>query len=218
MKESFPELAPLGPAHAHAVARLFVHISPRYFLSRFGEQFLAEVFWRPFYSGGEDFGFVWKRGDRVVGLAAGTTHRSGLLRRMIGGAPVAFVAGALRGALASPLVIGHSLELLRRLRTERNRPGPEAELITLGFLPREILPAVSPVTGRAVSPALVLLRTAAARMRAAGASEFRLYTAADNHLACRFYRTLGFAESQRFMLFGEERIGFTRSTGFDDPL
>lgn len=214
----YPQMAPLGQAHAEDAARLFMQISPRYILSRLGSAFLADVFWRPFYSGGVDFGYVWLREGRVVGLAAGTTARDGLLRRTVTGAPVRFLLGAARGALRSPSVIGEGFDLLRRLASERAVPGPAAELITLGLLPREARPAVSPVTSRTVSPAVVLLRACAAHMQAHGATDFRLYTAAQNHLACRLYRNLGFTEARRFQLFGEERICFVRSTVFTDPL
>ena len=64
---------------------------------------------------------------------------------------------------------------------------------------------------------LGIIRAAAAFLFA-GAANFRLYTAARNHLACRLYRSLGFAEAKRFQLFGEERICFVRSTRFEDPL
>jgi GNAT superfamily N-acetyltransferase len=218
VNDGFPELETLQPADAAAAAHLFVQLAPQYFLSRFGEPFLANVFWRPFYRGGADFGFVWKKDDRVVGLAAGTTAREGLLRRIVTGAPLAFAAGALRTAVLSPRIVGEGIDLVRRLGAEGKAPGPDAELITLGILPREVQPATSPVTGRQVSPAVVLLHAAAARMRAAGANEFRLYTGAQNHLACRLYRNLGFTEARRFTLFGEERICFVRSTAFDDPL
>jgi Acetyltransferase (GNAT) family len=214
----FPELAGLAPAHAAQAARLFLQISPAYLLSRLGERFLAEVFWRPFYSGGPDFGYVWVRDGRVVGLAAGTTQRTGLVGRTIRGAPVGFVHGVARGVLRSPGVIGEGLDLIRRLRHEEHESGPEAELITLGLLPRDAHPAVSPATGQRVSPAVVLLRACAARMQAQGATEFRLYTAVRNHLACALYRRLGFSEARRFQLFGEERICFVRSTSFSDPL
>ena len=119
---------------------------------------------------------------------------------------------------AHQAVLKESFDLTRRLSREKGQPGPEAELITLGMLPREVRPATSPVTGRQISPAVILLRACAARMRAAGASEFRLYTSAANHLACRLYRQLGFTELRRFPLFGEERICFVRSTLFSDPL
>ena len=218
MSPQFPELAELGPAHAEDAARLFMQISPDYLLSRLGSRFLSQVFWRTFYSTTVDFGFVWQREGRVVGLAAGTTARSGLVRRTLRGAPLAFVTHTVRGVLRSPAVLKESFDLTRRLSRERGQPGPEAELITLGMLPREVRPATSPVTGRQISPAVILLRACAARMRAGGASEFRLYTSAANHLACRLYRQLGFTELRRFPLFGEERICFVRSTLFSDPL
>jgi hypothetical protein len=214
----FPELAELGPKHAEDAARLFMQISPDYLLSRLGSRFLSQVYWPAFYSTSVDFGFVWQREGRVVGLAAGTTARSGLIGRTLGAAPFAFVTLTVRGMLRSPSVLRESIDLARRLSREKGQPGPEAELITLGMLPREVRPATSPVTGRQVSPAVILLRACAARMRAAGASELRLYTSAANHLACRLYRHLGFTELRRFSLFGEERICFVRSTLFDDPL
>jgi hypothetical protein len=211
-------LAALGPAHAVEAARLFMQISPNYLLSRLGQSFLAQVFWRAFYSSSEDFGFVWQKEGRVVGLAAGTTARSGLVGRTLRGAPIEFITEAARGVLTSPGVLREGFELWRRLARERREPGPEAELITLGLLPREATPATSRVTGRPVSPAVILLRACAERMQAAGGREFRLYTASRNHLACRLYRNLGFCELRRFSLFGEERICFVRATHFADPL
>jgi hypothetical protein len=195
-----------------------MQISPEYILSRLGLRFLADVFWRPFYSGGVDFGYVWLRGDRVVGLAAGTTARDGLLTRIVRGAPFEFMVRGTGAALRSPGIVAEGLELMRRLGAERKSGGPTAELITLGVLPRDVRPAISPVTNKPVSPAVILLRACAERMRAQGAADFRLYTAAENRLACRLYRSLGFAEARRFQLFGEERICFTRSTSFPDPL
>jgi hypothetical protein len=214
----YPELRQLGPEHANGAAQLFMQISPRYLLSRLGERFLAEVFWRPFYSGSVDFGYVWQLEGRVVGLAAGTVAREGLLARTIMSAPLEFAIGAAAGAIRTPAVIPEAFDLLRRLRRERDAAGPAAELITLGLLPRDVRPATSPVTGARVSPAVVLLRACAERMREQGAADFRLYTAASNHLACRLYRTLGFTEARRFPLFGQERICFTRSTAFTEPL
>ena len=218
MTAQFPELVELRPAHADEAARLFMQISPDYVLSRLGCRFLSQVFWRPFYTTDVDFGFVWQRDGRVVGLAAATTARSGLVRRTLTGAPLAFIGHTLAGVLRSPTVLRESFDLARRLAREKGQPGPEAELITLGILPRELRPATSPVTGRQISPAVVLLRACATRMREAGANEFRLYTSAANHLACRLYRHLGFTELRRFSLFGEERICFVRSTQFTDPL
>jgi hypothetical protein len=218
VSNDYPDLAPLEQAHAEQAAQLFIQISPHYILSRLGVRFLADVFWRPFYSGGVDFGYVWLREGRVVGLAAGTSARDGLLRRIAVGAPLRFLLAGAGGALRSPGVVTEALDLMRRLAREREAPGPAAELITLGLLPRDVRPAISPATGKAVSPAVILLRACAARMQAQGATDFRLYTAARNHLACRLYRTLGFAEARRFQLFGEERICFTRSTTFTDPL
>ena len=218
MIAEYPELVPLAPDHAEDAARLFMQISPQYLLSRLGVRFLTRVFWRPFYSSPDDFGFVWQRDGRVVGLAAGTTARSGLVGRTLRGAPFAFATEAARGALKSPSVMKEGLDLWRRLSRERREPGPEAELITLGFLPRHVTPVTSRATGRPISPAVILLRACAARMHAAGASEFRLYTGTRNHLACRLYRQLGFTELRRFMLFGEERICFVRGTSFTDPL
>ena len=172
---------------------------PRLPLEPFGEQVpFAQVFWRTFYSTNVDFGFVWQREGRVVGLPRGTTARSGLVGRTLRGAPLAFVTHTVRGVLRSPAVLKESFDLTRRL----SREGPAragSGLITLDA-PREVRPATSPVTGRQISPAVILLRVRGGGCAPAAADQFRLYTSAANHLACRLYRQLGFTELRRCAL------------------
>ena len=66
------------------------------------------------------------------------------------------------------------------------------------MLPREVRPATSPVTGRQISPAVILLRARGSGCAPAAQKQFRLYTSAANHLACHLCRQLGFTELRRF--------------------
>jgi hypothetical protein len=203
----FEQLRALGPQHYREVADAFVTLTPEYFLSRFGARYLETVFWPTFHDAPECFGFVWVDGGRVAGFAAGTTQRSRFIRQVISRAPFRFVLRFALAALRRPRLVADAAGLLWRLRQERSTGGPEAELISLGVVRAGLRP-LSTGDGRTISPALVLVAAAAQRFRADGAATFRLYTGARNHLACAFYRRVGFREAHRLSLFGEEKICF----------
>ena len=153
------------------------------------------MFWRTFYSTNVDFGFVWQREGRV-GLAAGTTARSGLVGRTLRGAPLAFVTHTVRGVLRSPAVLKESFDLTRRLSRRKASQGRKRSSSRWNAS-REVRPATSPVTGRQISPAVILQR---ARRGCAPASSPGSGLPAANHLACLLYRQLGFTELRRLAL------------------
>lgn len=214
--QQYPGLQRLNPAHCASLGRLLVALAPGYFLSRFGARYLAEVFWPRFCEAPGCFGFVWVDAGEAVGYAAGTNDRRHFLRQVLRGAPWAFVRAATMAAVRTPIVLWEGVELLRRLGAEGKAGGPEAELLALGMAPRHCRPVVGP-SGGAISPALVLMRAAAAHLAESGAPSFRLYCTTRNRLASRFYRELGFVERHRFRMFGVEKICYERSTVFVDP-
>lgn len=199
-------------SHGRELGELFVRMSPDYFLSRFGARYLTKAFWSCFADGGECFGFVWIEDGRVVGFAGGTLARKRFLRRVLLRAPLRFVGASVAAAVRTPIVLKEGVELLRRLGIEDDRGGPDAELSILGVLPRSI----RSVANDALSPSAILMIAAAARMREAGATEFRLYCTAENRIACHFYRHFKFEELGRFRMFEKEKICYGRSTDFSD--
>lgn len=203
----FANLRVLQLSHLAGSAEAFVSLSPDYFLSRFGRWYLERVFWRAFLDAPGCFGFVWMEGEQVVGFAAGTTQRDRFVADVVRRAPLAFATQCALAAIKRPAFVRDALGLVTRLREERARGGPRAELMSLGVLTRKLQPA-STANGGAISPALILIAAAAARMAEKGSDEFRLYTGATNRLACAFYRRLGFREAYRFRMFREEKVCF----------
>jgi len=210
--DRYGDLRELQSTHLDEAAEAFVALQPDYFLSRFGRTYLARAFWPTFADAADCFGFVWMHDGRVVGFAAGTVARDRFLRRVISRAPMPFLARLAIVGIRDPRFVSQGVDLMRRLREERSRGGPHAELISLGVLPRALKPVAAP-DGRSSSPALVLMAASVAKMTELGATSFRLYTGANNHLACSFYRRLGLAELRRFRMFGEEKICFVGSVG-----
>jgi GNAT superfamily N-acetyltransferase len=212
--DRYPQLQRLTPAHVADVSGAFAALAPDYFLSALGTAYLARTFWTVFCESSECFGFVWIDERRAAGFAAGSIERDRFMRRVVAKAPLAFVLRSIRAACTRPQFVRQALGLLRTLASERSRGGPDSELISLGVLPRSLRPVSGP-GGASLSPAHVLIAAAAAHLRERGRSEFRLYTGASNRLACAFYRRLGFRETRRFRLFGEEKVCFVAAT--DDP-
>jgi len=206
----YPQLSELKSPHLDGAARAFVTLSPEYFLSHFGTSYLAQTYWRVFVDRPECFGFVWLDEGRVVGFAGGTAERDRFIGQVIGASPVSFGWRLLLACARTPQIFAQGVGLLMTLVQERRREGPGAELLSLGVLPPARRPVPS-ASGAVVSPAQVLLAASAARLRERGAPAFRLYTGATNHLACRLYRRLGFHESHRLRLFGEEKVCFVAS-------
>ena len=177
-----------------------------------GARYLQRAFWRTFCEDAACFGFVWLDGARVAGFVAGTTDRDAFIGSVVRRAPIEFMWRLALAAARRPRMIAHAAGLALRLREQRLAGGPGAELISLGVLPRAARPAVAAESAggqRPVSPALVLIAASAAHLGDRGVASFRLYTGATNHLACAFYRRLGFPEASRFTMFGEDKVGFT---------
>ena len=205
--EAYPQLRRLTDDHLVQVADAYVALLPDYFLNKLGPSVLARTYWRVFCHDADSFGFVWVVNERVVGFMTGTFDREHLMRKVIAQAPLAFVSSAIVASLTRPAFLKQTFGLLLTLRAERSRPGPAAELMSLGVLPRQLQPVIDPA-GQPTSPARVLLGAALAAMRERGARDFRLYAGSSNRLACAMYRRLGFAEVHRFRLFGEEKLCF----------
>lgn len=207
MLSAFPQLQKLTDADLLDVAGAFAAILPDYFLNNLGPSVLARTYWKVFCDDPDSFGFVWKVNGKVVGFMTGTFDRERLLGKVIAKAPAIFLARAVAAALTRPAFLRQTLGLLITLKNERGRPGPAAELMSLGVLPRDLQPVTAP-GGQPTSPARVLLGAAMAAMRDRNVAAFRLYAGASNRLACAMYRRLGFTEVHRFTLFGEEKICF----------
>ena len=204
---TYPQLRRLEPAHLDEVAGAFATLLPEYFMNQLGPDLLARTYWRVFCEDPDSFGFVWIVDGAVVGFMTGTFDRQSLMRKVIARAPMAFVWRGMVTALTRPSFLKHAWGLILTLRHERARPGPAAELMSLGVLPRRLTPALT-ATGAPISPARVLLGAALAAMRERQIPAFRLYAGTSNHLACAMYRRLGFQEVQRFRLFDDEKICF----------
>lgn len=207
MLRAYPQLQELTDADLLDVAAAFAALLPDYFLNNLGPSVLARTYWRVFCHDPNSFGFVWKVNGRVVGFMTGTFERERLLGKVIAQAPVAFLGRTAAAALTRPSFLKQTLGLLLTLKNERGRPGPSAELMSLGVMPRDLQPVTDPA-GQPTSPARVLLGAALAAMRDRNIPAFRLYAGASNRLACAMYRRLGFTEVHRFTLFGEEKICF----------
>jgi GNAT superfamily N-acetyltransferase len=211
---AFPQRQLIREEHLAEVSEAFVTLLPDYFLNRLGAPFLARTYWKVFCGDPENFGFVWVVDDHVVGFMTGTFARERFLGKVIMAAPLAFVWRCMLTAVTQPAFLKQAFGLLLVLRHERSRPGPSAELMSLGVLPRALRPVTSPA-GKATSPARVLLGAALAAMRERGIPDFRLYAGTSNHLACAMYRKLGFVEANRFTLFGEEKLCFVGTPATD---
>jgi GNAT superfamily N-acetyltransferase len=207
----YPQLQRLTAAHLTDVSAAFVAIVPDYFLSALGAPYLARTFWRVFCDAPECFGFVWMDGPHTVGFVAGSLERDRFTARVIAQAPFSFFVRLAYTALTTPRFLLQGLGLVRALTAERMAGGPDAELISLGVLPRAVR-AVEGPDRLPISPSRVLIAAAAAHMRERGTDSFRLYTGVANRLACAFYRRLGFREAHRFRLFAEDKVCFTAAT------
>jgi hypothetical protein len=211
---TFPQLRLIRAEHLEEVSEAFVALLPDYFLNLLGAPFLAKTYWRVFCGDPANFGFVWVVDDHVVGFMTGTFERESFLRKVILASPIAFVWRCLVTAVTRPAFVKQAFGLLLVLRHERARPGPSAELMSLGVLPRALKP-VADAAGKPTSPARVLLGAALAAMRERQVPEFRLYAGSSNHLACAMYRKLGFVEANRFTLFGDEKLCFVGTPATD---
>jgi len=207
MLNAYPQLRRLTDADLADVADAFQQLLPDYFLNHLGTAVLSRTYWKVFCHDPECFGFVWIANGKVVGFMTGTFDRESLMRKVIAQAPVAFFSSAIVAGLTRPAFLKHAFGLLLTLRGERKRPGPAAELMSLGVMPRDLQPVIDP-HGQPTSPAKVLLGAALAAMRERNVPAFRLYAGTSNRLACAMYRRLGFAEVHRFTLFGEEKLCF----------
>jgi hypothetical protein len=208
----YPQLQTLRPEHCAELGELFVKMSPEYFLSRFGPNYLADAFWKRFCDTPGCFGFVWIHEGRVAGFAGATTCRREFLGKVLRRSAGRFLAALPGAVVRTPVVITEGLDLLRRLGREKEGPGPEAELLILGVEPRACVPAGG------VSPAVILMVAAGWGVAERGLDSFRLYCTVSNRIACRFYRSLGFDELHRFVMFGVDKICFVRSTRFSAEL
>ena len=209
--DAYPQLQPMSDKDLPAVAEAFSVLVPDYFLSQMGTAVLARTYWRVFCRDPRSFGFVWMDGEKVVGFVSGTTDRDGLLGRVLAQSPLDFGLGLVRAAVRSPKFVKQGVGLMLALRKEKVHSGPDAELMSLGVLPRALNPVIGP-DGATRSPATILLSAASELLRSRHVKAFRLYTGASNRLACAFYRRLGLTESHRFQLFGEEKVCFVGDT------
>jgi hypothetical protein len=205
--QAYPQLRRLTDDDLGEVADAFRQLLPDYFLNHLGTSVLARTYWKVFCHDSQCFGFVWVVNGKVAGFMTGTFDRESLMRKVIAQAPLSFFSSAIVAGLTRPAFVKQAVGLLLTLRDERKRPGPAAELMSLGVMPRDLQPVIDP-EGQPTSPAKVLLGAALSAMRERGVPAFRLYAGTSNRLACAMYRRLGFAEVHRFTLFGEEKICF----------